>query len=76
MVLHLQEVPVSHILYYVLRLYPKFSYISMDVIGMGGSLSVAVNAAKTLACALGKPIIAVHHMVGYLTSKSLQYLYS
>ncbi|KZS98357.1 glycoprotease [Sistotremastrum niveocremeum HHB9708] len=30
--------------------------------GMGGCLSVASNAAKTLAAALNKPLIGVHHM--------------
>lgn len=31
--------------------------------GMGGCLSVASNAAKTLAAALNKPLVGVHHMV-------------
>ncbi|KAN0097174.1 Glycoprotease family domain containing protein [Tylopilus felleus] len=30
--------------------------------GIGGCLSVGSNAAKTLAAALGKPIVGVHHM--------------
>lgn len=31
--------------------------------GMRGCLSVASNAAKALAAALGKPLVGVHHMV-------------
>lgn len=31
--------------------------------GIGGCLSVGSNAAKTLAAALGKPLVGVHHMV-------------
>ena len=31
--------------------------------GMSGCLSVCANAAKTLASALNKPLIGVHHMV-------------
>ncbi|KAG6369494.1 glycoprotease family-domain-containing protein [Boletus reticuloceps] len=30
--------------------------------GIGGCLSVGSNAAKTLAAALGKPLVGVHHM--------------
>ena len=30
---------------------------------MPGCLSVGMNAAKTLAAALNKPIVGVHHMV-------------
>ncbi|EKM80844.1 hypothetical protein AGABI1DRAFT_112575 [Agaricus bisporus var. burnettii JB137-S8] len=37
--------------------------------GMPGCLSVACNAAKTLAIALDKPLVGVHHMQGHaLTS--------
>lgn len=32
---------------------------------MPGCLSVGMNAAKTLAAALNKPIVGVHHMVRY-----------
>ena len=32
--------------------------------GMFSCLSVGANAAKTLAAALNKPIVGVHHMVG------------
>jgi tRNA A37 threonylcarbamoyltransferase TsaD len=31
--------------------------------GMSGCLSVCSNAAKTLASALKKPLVGVHHMV-------------
>lgn len=31
--------------------------------GIGGCLSVSSNAAKTLAAALNKPLVGVHHMV-------------
>jgi N6-L-threonylcarbamoyladenine synthase len=31
--------------------------------GIGGCLSVGSNAAKTLAAALNKPLVGVHHMV-------------
>ena len=34
--------------------------------GMGGCLSVSVNAGKSLAAALRKPIVGVHHMVSQL----------
>jgi tRNA A37 threonylcarbamoyltransferase TsaD len=30
---------------------------------MGGCLAASNNAAKSLAAALGKPIVGVHHMV-------------
>ena len=33
--------------------------------GIGGCLSVGSNAAKTLAAALGKPLVGVHHMVRF-----------
>ncbi|EDR11791.1 uncharacterized protein LACBIDRAFT_313559 [Laccaria bicolor S238N-H82] len=33
--------------------------------GMPGCLSVGMNAAKTLAAALNKPIVGVHHMQGH-----------
>ncbi|KAF9222806.1 peptidase M22, glycoprotease [Gyrodon lividus] len=37
--------------------------------GIGGCLSVGSNAAKTLAAALGKPLVGVHHMQAHaLTS--------
>lgn len=36
---------------------------SLREIGIGGCLSVGSNAAKTLAAALGKPLVGVHHMV-------------
>lgn len=32
-------------------------------LGMPGCLSVGMNAAKSLAAALKKPIVGVHHMV-------------
>lgn len=32
-------------------------------LGIGGCLSVGSNAAKSLAAALGKPLVGVHHMV-------------
>lgn len=47
----------------------KFNFISHvnqpDFIdtGMSGGLSVGSNAAKTLAAALNKPLVGVHHMV-------------
>ena len=31
--------------------------------GMSGCLSVGMNAAKTLASSLNKPLVGVHHMV-------------
>jgi hypothetical protein len=31
--------------------------------GMPGCLSVGMNAAKTLAAAMGKPLVGVNHMV-------------
>jgi hypothetical protein len=34
---------------------------------MGGCLAASNNAAKSLAAALGKPIVGVHHMVGSCT---------
>jgi tRNA A37 threonylcarbamoyltransferase TsaD len=34
--------------------------------GMPGCLSVGMNAAKTLAAALQKPLVGVHHMVRVL----------
>lgn len=43
----------------------------MDVPGIGGCLSVGSNAAKTLAAALGKPLVGVHHMVRFLTHSFL-----
>ncbi|KAH6914100.1 glycoprotease [Coprinopsis sp. MPI-PUGE-AT-0042] len=33
--------------------------------GLPGCLSVGMNAAKTLAAALGKPLVGVHHMQGH-----------
>lgn len=36
--------------------------IILRALGMGGCLSVASNAAKTLAAALNKPLVGVHHM--------------
>lgn len=33
--------------------------------GIGGCLSVGSNAAKTLAAALNKPLVGVHHMVSH-----------
>lgn len=38
----------------------RFALVSL---GIGGCLSVGSNAAKTLAAALNKPIVGVHHMV-------------
>jgi tRNA A37 threonylcarbamoyltransferase TsaD len=35
-------------------------------VGMPGCLSVGMNAAKTLAAALKKPLVGVHHMVSAL----------
>ena len=35
--------------------------------GMSGCLSVCSNAAKSLASALRKPLIGVHHMVSFST---------
>ncbi|KIJ59632.1 hypothetical protein HYDPIDRAFT_100379 [Hydnomerulius pinastri MD-312] len=45
--------------------------------GIGGCLSVGANAAKTLASALGKPVVGVHHMQAHaltplLTSPTAQ----
>ena len=34
-----------------------------DEVGIGGCLSVGSNAAKSLAAALNKPLVGVHHMV-------------
>jgi N6-L-threonylcarbamoyladenine synthase len=34
--------------------------------GMTGCLGVGSSAAKTLAAALNKPLVGVHHMVRYL----------
>jgi len=39
-----------------------------SVLGMGGCLAASNNAAKSLAAALGKPIVGVHHMVGLCAS--------
>ena len=36
-----------------------------DYLGIGGCLSVGSNAAKSLAAALGKPLVGVHHMACY-----------
>ena len=37
--------------------------------GIGGCLSVGSNAAKSLAAALGKPLVGVHHMAsGFVDS--------
>ncbi|RXW23349.1 hypothetical protein EST38_g2490 [Candolleomyces aberdarensis] len=33
--------------------------------GMPGCLSVGMNASKTMAAALGKPLVGVHHMQGH-----------
>ncbi|KDQ10113.1 hypothetical protein BOTBODRAFT_116291 [Botryobasidium botryosum FD-172 SS1] len=39
--------------------------------GIGGCLSVGSNAAKTLAAALGKPLIGVHHMHAHALTPQL-----
>ena len=47
--------------------------------GMPGCLSVGMNAAKTLAAALGKPLVGAHHMVTFflaLVQTSLNPSYS
>ena len=36
-------------------------------IGMTGCLGVGSSAAKTLAAALNKPLVGVHHMVNLLS---------
>ena len=36
------------------------------LIGMRACLAVGMNAAKTLAAALQKPLVGVHHMVQVL----------
>ena len=38
-------------------------YKCITFAGMPGCLSVGMNAAKTLASALQKPLVGVHHMV-------------
>lgn len=35
-------------------------------LGMPGCLSVGMNAAKSLAAALKKPLVGVHHMVQFV----------
>ena len=37
----------------------------LNITGIGGCLSVGSNAAKSLAAALGKPLVGVHHMASY-----------
>ena len=37
--------------------------VNVYLLGMPGCLSVGMNAAKTLAAALHKPLVGVHHMV-------------
>ncbi|PVF99378.1 peptidase M22, glycoprotease [Serendipita vermifera] len=39
--------------------------------GMGGCLSVSVNAGKALAAALNKPIVGVHHMQAHALTPEL-----
>ncbi len=41
--------------------------------GLVGALLVGVNYAKTLAYALNKPLIAVHHIVGHIFSALTEY---
>lgn len=41
-------------------------------LGMGGCLAASNNAAKSLAAALGKPIVGVHHMVELCSAFILQ----
>ncbi len=41
--------------------------------GLVGALLVGVNYAKTLAYALGKPLIAVHHIVGHIFAALAEY---
>lgn len=52
-------------------------YADIDLIaatnrpGLVGALMVGVSAAKALAYALGKPIVAVHHLEGHIASSFL-----
>ena len=39
------------------------SLLKTDGVGMTGCLGVGSSAAKTLAAALNKPLVGVHHMV-------------
>jgi N6-L-threonylcarbamoyladenine synthase len=39
--------------------------------GLAGSLLVGVNAAKTLAYAIGTPIVGVHHLAGHIAANWL-----
>ena len=41
--------------------------------GLVGALLVGVSYAKSLALALGKPVIGVHHMEGHLFATALEY---
>lgn len=41
--------------------------------GLVGALLVGVNYAKALALAVGRPIVAVHHMEGHLFAVSLEH---
>lgn len=44
--------------------------------GIGGCLSVGSNAAKSLAAALGKPLVGVHHMAsGFVDSCTSSHLW-
>src|SRR5438552_8502132 len=56
----------------------KHSYQSLDAIavtqgpGLAGALLVGISYAKTLAFALGKPLIAVNHLEGHIHAVLLE----
>ena len=41
--------------------------------GLIGALLVAVNFAKSVACALGKPLIPVHHLRGHIAANYIAF---
>jgi hypothetical protein len=43
------------------------SFVETYGVGMTGCLGVGSSAAKTLAAALNKPLVGVHHMVCFLS---------
>jgi hypothetical protein len=59
---HLQEVLVS----YLNSIVPYCNSYFYFFIGMSACLAVGMNAAKSLAAALRKPLVGVHHMVQVL----------